>query len=114
VEGSEELPVLRLVGRAGFAPARGALEPGFELRRVQSVEELDEGRTYRQRRGLVMRFAFVHRFPQPLHGIDAAALVLHQELEQQLIDGRAPERRSRIVRLGRWHLDTEAVANLTP
>src|SRR5215470_16970016 len=54
VEAREQLPVLRLVGRARLAAPRGALEARFEFGRIEPVEKLDKCGARRLRHGVLV------------------------------------------------------------
>ncbi len=75
VESGEQLPVLRLVGGLGFAAPGSALEAGFELRGIESIQEFNERGAGRLLRCQLVSLGFGDRLPQPPHGIETAILV---------------------------------------
>src|SRR5438552_2580490 len=101
VESGEQLPVLRLVGRAGFPAAGGAFEAGFELSRVQPIQEFHKRRTSGFRGRHLVSLAFGDGFSEPTYGVQLASLVLCEQVYDQVLDSRARQRWARIVRFCR-------------
>src|ERR1700730_5512700 len=101
VEGCEQFPVLRLVRRTCLAAPGSALETRFELRRVESVKKFDECRARSLRGRNLVSLALGDRLSQPADRIEPATLVLREQIDDQIFNGRASQRGTRIVRIRR-------------
>src|SRR5256885_8952875 len=91
VEGSEKLPVLRLVCGTRLTATGCALKSRLKLRRVETIEEFDKCRARRLRSRNFVGLGLSKPLTQPPNRIQAPTLVLSEEVDDEVLDCRPSE-----------------------